>query len=96
MTTKPNQPELPTNYTDRDIGEEMRASYIDYAMSVIVGRAGARLVQMRGRTFEGYVRVDSAALTRRSVQGWIRLARPYVNSLPPKNQRPGTQRSARK
>jgi DNA gyrase subunit A len=39
MTTKPNQPELPTNYTDRDIGEEMRASYIDYAMSVIVGRA---------------------------------------------------------
>ncbi|MBT7283797.1 MAG: hypothetical protein HN833_05310, partial [Elusimicrobiaceae bacterium] len=27
------------NIKQRDIGEEMKSSYIDYAMSVIVGRA---------------------------------------------------------
>ena len=38
--SKPEQPQLPTgNIVPRDIGEEMKSSYIDYAMSVIVGRA---------------------------------------------------------
>jgi DNA gyrase subunit A len=31
--------DLPSNISERDIGTEMRASYIDYSMSVIVGRA---------------------------------------------------------
>ncbi|MBI5241384.1 MAG: DNA gyrase subunit A, partial [Elusimicrobia bacterium] len=31
--------DLPSNISPRDIGTEMRASYIDYSMSVIVGRA---------------------------------------------------------
>ncbi len=33
------QPEMFVNIADRDISEEMKASYIDYSMSVIVGRA---------------------------------------------------------
>jgi DNA gyrase subunit A len=41
--SKPEQPELtpdtPSNIIPRDIGAEMKASYIDYSMSVIVGRA---------------------------------------------------------
>ncbi|MDD5627699.1 MAG: DNA gyrase subunit A, partial [Elusimicrobia bacterium] len=38
--TQPDAPaELPSNIIPRDIGTEMRASYIDYSMSVIVGRA---------------------------------------------------------
>ncbi len=36
----PKQPEnMFSNIVDRDISEEMKASYIDYSMSVIVGRA---------------------------------------------------------
>ena len=35
----PKQPEMFTNIVDRDISEEMKSSYIDYSMSVIVGRA---------------------------------------------------------
>ncbi len=40
--SKSKQPPVPEpigNITTRDIGEEMKSSYIDYAMSVIVGRA---------------------------------------------------------
>src|ERR1700676_4614620 len=37
--TPASQPDFIANITPRDIGEEMRSSYIDYAMSVIVGRA---------------------------------------------------------
>ncbi|HOX22594.1 MAG TPA: DNA gyrase subunit A, partial [Elusimicrobiales bacterium] len=44
MTRENHKPEeknvdLFGNIMQRDIGEEMKASYIDYAMSVIVGRA---------------------------------------------------------
>ncbi|HAU89748.1 MAG TPA: DNA gyrase subunit A, partial [Elusimicrobia bacterium] len=36
----PKQPEnMFVNIVDRDISEEMKSSYIDYSMSVIVGRA---------------------------------------------------------
>ena len=37
--TPASQPDFIANITARDIGEEMKSSYIDYAMSVIVGRA---------------------------------------------------------
>src|SRR5687768_8698396 len=41
--SKPDQgnllPDMPSNIIPRDIGAEMKASYIDYSMSVIVGRA---------------------------------------------------------
>ncbi len=45
MTTPPKQPDLTpepisnANIINRDLGSEMKASYIDYSMSVIVGRA---------------------------------------------------------
>jgi DNA gyrase subunit A len=42
--SKPDQPDLTpepqnANIIQRDLGAEMRGSYIDYSMSVIVGRA---------------------------------------------------------
>jgi hypothetical protein len=52
--------------------------------SAALARPGARTMQMKGRTMEGYIRVDPPALEDRAVQAWIRLALPHVLSLPPK------------
>ena len=41
-------------------------------------------MEMKGRTMEGYIYVDPPALDDRAVQACIRLALPYVLSLPPK------------
>jgi TfoX/Sxy family transcriptional regulator of competence genes len=49
-----------------------------------LARPGARSMEMRGRTMEGYVRVDPAALTDDAVRSWIQLARDFVQTLPPK------------
>jgi TfoX/Sxy family transcriptional regulator of competence genes len=45
---------------------------------------GARPMEMKGRTIEGYIYVDHPALDDRAVQACIRLALPHVLSLPPK------------
>ncbi|HEY0768613.1 MAG TPA: TfoX/Sxy family protein [Steroidobacteraceae bacterium] len=50
-----------------------------------LGKPGARPMVMRGRTMEGYVYVDPPALNERSVRSWLRLALPYVQTLPPKS-----------
>ncbi len=47
---------------------------------------GARPMEMKGRTMEGYIYVDHPALHDRAVQACIRLALPHVLSLPPKAQ----------
>jgi TfoX/Sxy family transcriptional regulator of competence genes len=60
-----------------------------------LAQPGARPMQMKGRTMEGYIYVDHPALNDRSVQVWIRRALPHVLSLPPKAQpakRKGTRR----
>src|SRR5258708_11901914 len=49
-----------------------------------LAQAGARPMQMKGRTMESYIYVDHPALHDRAVQACIRLALPYVLSLPPK------------
>jgi TfoX/Sxy family transcriptional regulator of competence genes len=49
-----------------------------------LARAGARPMEMRGRTMEGYIYVDPPALTGRAVQAWLRLAVDFVQTLPPK------------
>ena len=49
-----------------------------------LAQPGARPMQMKGRTMQGYVYVDPPALHDRAVQACIRLALPYVLSLPPK------------
>jgi TfoX/Sxy family transcriptional regulator of competence genes len=55
---------------------------------------GARPMQMKGRTLEGYIYVDHPALDDRVVQACIRLALPHVLLLPPKaraRKRDGTK-----
>jgi TfoX/Sxy family transcriptional regulator of competence genes len=49
-----------------------------------LSRPGARPMEMRGRTMEGYVHVDPPALTDGAVQEWLRLALVFVDTLPPK------------
>ncbi len=49
-----------------------------------LAQPGARPMQMKSRTMEGYVYVDHPALNDRAVQAWIRRALPYVLSLPAK------------
>jgi TfoX/Sxy family transcriptional regulator of competence genes len=64
-----------------------------------LARAGARRMVMRGRTLEGWVYVDPPALSARAVQAWMRLAVPYVSSLPRKTRpgarSPGSRRTPR-
>jgi TfoX/Sxy family transcriptional regulator of competence genes len=50
---------------------------------VALAQPGARPMQMKGRTMEGYIHVDHLALDDRVVQACIRLALPHVLSLPP-------------
>jgi hypothetical protein len=45
---------------------------------------GARPMEMRGRVMEGYVSVDPDALTTASVAQWVKRARGFVETLPPK------------
>jgi TfoX/Sxy family transcriptional regulator of competence genes len=49
-----------------------------------LARPGARPMQMRGQTMEGYVYVDPAALKGRALQAWLELAKAFVLTLPPK------------
>jgi len=49
-----------------------------------LAQPGARLMQMKGRTMEGYIYIDRPALDDRALLACIRLALPYVLSLPPK------------
>lgn len=50
-----------------------------------LGEPGAQPMVMRGRAMAGYIRVAPPALNARTVQRWVRLALPYVQSLPPKS-----------
>lgn len=55
--------------------------------------AGARPMVMRGRTMEGYIRVDPAALNDQALPKWLRLAVAFVRTLPPKAPRARTQKA---
>jgi len=61
-----------------------------------LGRPGARPMVMRGRAMEGYVYVDPPALNERTVRSWLRLALPYVQTLPPKSAARKRPRAGRK
>jgi TfoX/Sxy family transcriptional regulator of competence genes len=58
-----------------------------------LARPGASPMVMRGRTMEGYIRVDLQALTSRAVQAWVRLAVDFVATLPPKKSGPKQKRA---
>ncbi len=52
----------------------------------LVATSNARLMEMRGRTMQGWLRVDSADLrTRRQLTKWVELGVTYVRSLPTKS-----------
>jgi TfoX/Sxy family transcriptional regulator of competence genes len=61
-------------------------------------RPGARPMEMRGRTMEGYIIADHAELTAKAAQDWLQLALAFVQTLPPKEagskpaQRKGNQK----
>jgi TfoX/Sxy family transcriptional regulator of competence genes len=57
---------------------------------------GARPMEMRGRTMEGYVYVDPPALTGDATREWLRLALAFVQTLPPKASGEKPARNARK
>jgi TfoX/Sxy family transcriptional regulator of competence genes len=54
-----------------------------------LARPGARPMEMRGRTMEGYVYVDPLALTDGGMKAWLQLALAFVQTLPPKT--PGSK-----
>jgi TfoX/Sxy family transcriptional regulator of competence genes len=47
-----------------------------------LARPGARPMEVRGRTMEGYVYVDPAVLADDAVRSWLQLARAFVQTLP--------------
>jgi TfoX/Sxy family transcriptional regulator of competence genes len=59
---------------------------VDPAQSdALVATTNARLMEMRGRTMQGWLRVDSEDLgTRRELARWVALGTTYARSLPAK------------
>jgi hypothetical protein len=47
-------------------------------------RPGAKPMEMKGRRYRGYVRVDPDLCSARQLPGWVTLAHAYVAGLPPK------------
>jgi hypothetical protein len=51
----------------------------------LVAGTGARLVEMRGRPMQGWLRIDVEELrTRRQLAKWVGLGTAYARSLPAK------------
>jgi hypothetical protein len=50
-------------------------------------RSGASPMQMNGRRYEGYVRVDPDRCDGRALHQWVSLAEKHVTTLPPKRSR---------
>jgi hypothetical protein len=50
-------------------------------------RPGARPMEMNGRRYEGYVRVDPDQCDARALRSWVGLAEKHVAALPPKRKR---------
>ena len=48
-------------------------------------RPGARIMEMNGRRYEGYVRVDPERCEGRALGEWLALAEKYVATLPSKS-----------
>ena len=52
-----------------------------------LSRPGARTMEMNGRRYEGYVRVDPVQCDGRALRAWLRMAQKHVATLPPKRKR---------
>jgi TfoX/Sxy family transcriptional regulator of competence genes len=57
-------------------------------------RPGAAPMVMRGRALKSYIRVAPDALDARAVKMWVRIARAYVETLPPKKKKPARKRGS--
>jgi hypothetical protein len=44
-------------------------------------------MEMNGRRYEGYIRVDPQMCDDRALRGWLSLAENHVAALPPKRSR---------
>ena len=60
-----------------------------------LAQSGARPMEMRGRTMDGYVYIDPPALGDDTVQASLRLALAFVQTLPPKPPGPKPARAKR-
>jgi hypothetical protein len=49
-----------------------------------LARRGAKPMEMNGRRYHGFVRVDPSQCSARQLPGWVALAHAYVASLPAK------------
>jgi TfoX/Sxy family transcriptional regulator of competence genes len=66
------------------------------AHAAAVSRPHATPMEMSGRAMEGYVFVDPAGTsTAKDLKSWLRLARAFVENLPPKESKKPTTRKAR-
>jgi len=61
-----------------------------------LSRPGARPMVMRGRTMDGYIRVDPQVLDARAVESWLQLAIGFVKTLPAKVPTSRPKRASRK
>jgi len=61
-----------------------------------LAQSGARPMVMRGRTMQGYVYVDPPALNKQAVQGLLRLAVAYVQTLPQKTHQEPKRRKGKR
>lgn len=61
-----------------------------------LARPGTSVMEMRNRPMLGYIRVAPAALDARNVKRWVKLARSYVDTLPPKNTKKKKKTAAKK
>jgi len=50
-------------------------------------RPGVRMMEMNGRRYEGYLRVDPERCDARALRELLKLAQEYVATLPPKRSR---------
>jgi TfoX/Sxy family transcriptional regulator of competence genes len=64
-----------------------------------LSKPGARPMIMRGRSMEGYIRLDRELLDERDIRSWVETAVRFVKTLPPKvadSKRRPTRRSPKK
>jgi TfoX/Sxy family transcriptional regulator of competence genes len=51
-----------------------------------LSRPGASPMEMNGRRYEGFIRVDPSLCTNRQLPDWVALAHAHVALLPPKKR----------
>lgn len=61
-----------------------------------LARPGASTMAMRNRAVPGYIRVAPDALDAKSIKAWVKLARSYVATLPPKKAKKAGRKKAKK